>query len=75
MKRFLLLLVLVWLHSAVQAQHYQSIFGKQTTSWEIEWNNLSGTAKSTINVQRDTLVNGLLYKKIISSHFSYRGGF
>ncbi|MFC5270866.1 T9SS type A sorting domain-containing protein [Adhaeribacter terreus] len=74
MKRLFIIVLLVFLHFTVQAQHYQSIFGKQTTSWEIASNNLWGWTQSTIMVQKDTIVNGLLYKKVLSNNWTYKGG-
>ena len=73
MKKILLFLLLVTAHFAVQAQHYQSIFGRQSTFWEIASNNLWGWIQFTIVVQKDTVVNGLPYKKL-SNNWNNKGG-
>jgi hypothetical protein len=70
MKKILLFLLLVTAHFAVQAQHYQSIFGRQSTSWEIEWHNLPGYFQANFYVEKDTVVNGLSYKKIKTNNWA-----
>lgn len=59
--------LLLALSPALQAQQsYASIFGQQSTEWTVEWGNLFGFTHSVFFVEKDTIVNGLSYKKIIS---------
>jgi hypothetical protein len=76
MRKYTLLFLLIWGGFTVSAQqpHYKSIFGSQSTSWETAWDNINGTTRSTIYVQKDTVVNGLAYKKLVSNSLPYKPG-
>lgn len=64
---FCLVLFSFLLKPALAQQHYKSIFGSQSTSWATRWENLSGVGASTIYVQKDTVVNGLAFKKLVAN--------
>lgn len=49
------------------AQSYESIFGKNSTLWIIQWENLDFGGIDSIVVQKDTLIGDILWKKIIST--------
>lgn len=44
------------------AQSYQSIFGKDSTSWTFEFYNLPGRLMEEAKISRDTLINDTAYK-------------
>ena len=50
------------------AQPYKSIFGNTSTMWIIKWYNLDFGGNDTIVVEKDTLVDGFNWKKIILTH-------
>lgn len=55
---------------------YQSIFGQYSTEWIFEWHNLDFGGEDTVYVQKDTLVNGITWKRIgvKNNWFYYKGG-
>lgn len=58
----------ILIHPA-NAQPYQSLFSKgdYTTKWTTTWFNLNVAGIAEAYVQKDTLVNGMHYKKVIYS--------
>lgn len=62
-----LILILV-ISSLAKSQPYQSIFstGQGLNIWTFRWGNMSGTTNDTVFIEKDTIVNGLLYKKVIT---------
>jgi hypothetical protein len=67
----------LWFFSSQTAvSQYQSIFGQYSTEWVFEWHNLDFGGEDTVYVQKDTMVNGLLWKKIGVKYnwFYYKGG-
>lgn len=61
----------------VSAQPYQSMFGggvDSSTQWMFAWGNLWGVTTDTVYVEKDTTVNGLKYKKIVSTSISLYAG-
>ncbi len=55
---------------SLNCQAYRSIFGQQSTEWYIWYSTCFFTqGKDTFYVEKDTLVNGLNYKKISSYKF------
>lgn len=67
-KTVTLILSLLLGHFIATAQPYQSMFasGDSTTEWVFVWNNLAVTANDTAYVEKDTVVNGVPYKKVIT---------
>lgn len=73
--RFLPLLLFFLLTCNLSAQPYESIFGKNSTLWIIQWENLDFGGIDSIVVEKDTLISGILWKKIISRQPSgWQGG-
>lgn len=66
MKAFPLLVFVICVLN-LSAQPYQSIFGKNNTMWIIEWENLDFGGIDTIIVEKDTLINNINWKKIITT--------
>lgn len=57
-----------------KSQPYQSLFGKNSTSWTIAWRNLwQSAARDSVFVQKDTMVNGTAYKKLVINDPNYTG--
>ena len=54
-------------YANANAQSYQSIFGKTTTSWTIEWDNLDINAYSEYFVVRDSIFNERSYKIVFGN--------
>ncbi len=52
-------------------QPFQSIFanGDGTTEWVYVWGDEFGRHNDTIFVQKDTVVNGITYKKLVQSYY------
>src|ERR1700733_12149384 len=50
-------------------QPYQSVFGKNATTWSIEWSNLNFGTSSYFYVAGDTIINSLSYKAISINTF------
>ena len=59
----------------VHAQ-YKTIFGVNSTEWIFEWHNLDFGGQDTVYVDKDTLLNSVLWKKIMvkSNQSAYAGG-
>jgi hypothetical protein len=59
----------------VHAQH-KSIFGTNSTEWVFEWHNLDFGGQDTVYVEKDTVLNSVLWKKIMvkSNQSAYAGG-
>jgi hypothetical protein len=55
----------------VNAQSYKSIFGHNSTSWEIVATNLDVLTKDSVSVDGDTVFNSKMYKKIYSYYPTY----
>ncbi len=64
MKTILLATLLLF---SLNSSAYRSIFGKQSTEWIIHYEAIftSGFCFDTFYVEKDTIINGLSYKKII----------
>jgi hypothetical protein len=62
-KKIILFLLIVASTQAI-AQPYQSIFGKDSTSWTFEYYNLPGKLITVAKVSGDTLINDTAYKII-----------
>lgn len=60
--------------SLFSQQGYKSLFGQHSTMWVFEWGNSFGPAQDTVYVEKDTIVNGKLYKKLACSSSYYVGG-
>jgi hypothetical protein len=60
---FLLSLFLIVGHAA-NAQ-YQSLFGTPQTSWNVTGADLGYTQSDSLAVEKDTLINGMSYKKVV----------
>lgn len=60
----LLLFVFILCSQIGFAQPYKSIFGQTSTQWVFEWSNLSGTFLDTFYIEKDTVVQGMAYKKL-----------
>lgn len=56
------------------AQPYESIFGDNSTEWVFRWSNLPGTYTDTAFIEKDTTVNGVAYKKVITRYGNFKGG-
>lgn len=56
------------------AQPYKSIFGHVSTAWVFQWTNLSGTTHDSAYVEKDTIVNGVTYKKLLTQYPSFKAG-
>src|SRR3546814_784425 len=75
--KFLLFLVLLFsICFSANSQPYQSIFSNNgDTYWVFSWQNLSSSFQDTARVEKDTTVNGITYKKIMTgSPDLYPGG-
>jgi hypothetical protein len=46
---------------------YRSIFGQNTTAWRISWRTMESWDHDSFYVQKDTLVNAIAYRKVLSS--------
>lgn len=75
MKYFLAIYILLCLSSSSFAQPYQSMFGSadSTTEWVFKWGNMFGAANDTAYIEKDTIVNGISYKKIATTNNKYWG--
>lgn len=51
----------------LSAQPYESIFGKNSTMWIVQWENLDFGGIDSIVVEKDTLINDIIWKKVIST--------
>lgn len=70
-KSTLVFSILLLLSMQVMAQPYKSMFGKDSTEWVINWYNLDDFDNySSIYVEKDTLVNGYTYKKLVIEYFT-----
>jgi hypothetical protein len=75
MRRFLIILVFIILTVGAYGQSYQSVFGKNSTTWSIKWHNLDFTTSSDFFVSGDTIINSLSYKSISVNNFGKTGYF
>lgn len=57
----------------ISRAQYLSLFGDTSTSWNIYWSNLDVEAYDSFYVQKDTLVNGNIYKKIQDTYHGTLG--
>lgn len=76
MKRpFIILILLLVTTNLSNAQPYQSIFasGDGKTKWVFIWHNLSISVNDTAYIEKDTIVNGIAYKKIATIGQDYGG--
>jgi hypothetical protein len=65
MKKLLFLLPYFLLFLNTSAQPYRSMFGHDSTNWTVEWANLDMFgAKEVLSVRKDTVIDGLTYKKL-----------
>lgn len=80
MKQVFVISILIFLSSNAFSQPYESMFSsgdKESTVWIFKWSNLSGHTTDSAYVQKDTTVNGIDYKKIVTKygvHTGYAGG-
>lgn len=67
--KFLLLwLPLISICFSASSQPYQSIFSDNgDTYWVFSWQNLSSSFQDTARVEKDTIVNGITYKKVVTT--------
>lgn len=74
-KIFILFIILLSGIHVIFAQPYQSIFGNGDgdTKWVFIWHNLSISVNDTAFVEKDTVVNGISYKKIATIGKNYGG--
>jgi hypothetical protein len=63
MKKIIFFLLMV-ASAPLMAQPYQSIFGKDSTSWAFEYYNLPGKLIGEAKISRDTLINDTAYKVV-----------
>jgi hypothetical protein len=63
MKKIIFLLLMV-ASTPAMAQPYQSMFGKDSTSWVFEYYNLPGKLITVAKVSGDTLINDTTYKVV-----------
>jgi len=61
---FILSVLLLCGYPIISRAQYLSFFGDTSTSWNIYWSNLDAEAYDSFYVQKDTIVNGNVYKKI-----------
>jgi hypothetical protein len=61
MKKIIFFLLIVASTQAI-AQPYQSIFGKDSTSWAFEFYNLPGKLMEVAKISKDTLISDTVYK-------------
>lgn len=74
-KIIIILLLLISNVESGYSQPYESIFASTgNTEWVFTWGNLWGRTNDTVYVEKDTLVNGLNYKKIVTRKGYYDGG-
>lgn len=75
MRKLLILLsfLMLWGMFPTTAQPYKSIFGDPTTKWVFVWNNLPGWFHDTAYIEKDTVVNGINYKKISTYQKQFDG--
>jgi len=61
---------------ASNADPYRSIFGTSSTSWKFRWGNLFGITVDSAYYQKDTIVNNITYKKVVTKSGTniYEGG-
>lgn len=64
MKHLLFTLFLATLGFCAKAQPYESIFGQTSTQWVFEWSNSFGRSVDTFYIEKDTVVQGMAYKKL-----------
>ncbi|TVR76335.1 MAG: T9SS C-terminal target domain-containing protein [Saprospirales bacterium] len=62
MKNALMIIFSLFISSQVLSQTYESIFGVESTQWNITMGNLWGMATAEHRVVGDTLINNLLYQ-------------
>lgn len=65
MKKIILILLASVLFAVIaRAQPYRSMFGSDSTAWIFKWYNLDFGGSEIAYVSKDTVVGGLVYKKI-----------
>lgn len=71
MKHFFILILCIFSSTVLLAQSFQSLFGVDSTQWNIQIGNLWGTSSNDHFVAGDTLINGTDY--IIIEGYSISG--
>ena len=64
-----LLLILVFFCSQLTFAQYQSIFGQTSTKWNTSFGNLGWYSYDTVYVEKDTVVDQTIYKKLMMASF------
>lgn len=75
MKNLLVVAILLCMGGNLFAQPYKSIFatGDGEAKWVFIWHNISISLNDTAYVEKDTIVNGIEYKKIATIGQEYSG--
>ena len=68
-KLFISIFFLLTISNGSSAQSYQSVFGKDSTTWTIQWRNLSVNAYRNFFELSDTFAFSEYYKKVVANDF------
>lgn len=60
-----ILFVVLLISQSGTASPYASIFGQNSTAWVFRWANLFGAVIDSAYIEKDTIVSGISYKKVI----------
>lgn len=81
MRKLIILLsfIVLWETTPTTAQPYQSIFGngdQASTAWVFKYGVTPGPVVDSAYIEKDTIVNGVTYKKVITDNPNngYKGG-